>query len=78
MKPARYLDISLSLFRRLVEEEILPRGREVFGSSCVRWRRVDLDGAIARDWGELTLSSADDGSEWLRTLNEKNNVAVSQ
>ena len=70
---ARYLDMSVSQFRTLVDAGRLPKGREVFGSSMVRWRRAELDAAIDLDFGlpanKAGLLAAADGTEWMEAIN---------
>lgn len=43
---AIYCDLSLSQFRSLVDAEKMPAGTKIFGTSCVRWLREDLDAAV--------------------------------
>jgi hypothetical protein len=69
---ARYLDFSVSFFRALVDSGKLPRGRGVWGSDAVRWRRDQLDAAINLEFGlpaKNALSPADTtGDDWMDAI----------
>jgi predicted DNA-binding transcriptional regulator AlpA len=71
---ARYLDISLTLFRAWVETGHLPVGRRLFGSAVVRWYREMIDAVMSREFGRPIANSEVvsllDGEEaWERALN---------
>jgi|UPI000480272C hypothetical protein len=71
---ARYLDVSLSLFRAWVEAGHLPKGRGPFDSTIVRWHRETLDAVMSREFGRPITKSAvvslQDGEDaWERALN---------
>jgi hypothetical protein len=65
---AAYLDISLSQFRALVETGRLPRGRKIWDTTMVRWRRAQLDAATNLEF-ELPANNAcrsvAAGDEWM-------------
>lgn len=71
---AAYLDMSVSQFRALVDADRLPRGRQVFGSAMVRWRREQLDAWINLEFGlpaknaGADLSVASDEDEWDKAI----------
>ena len=71
---ARYLDISLSLFRAWVDAGYLPKGRKLFNSTVVRWHRETLDAVMSREFGRPVTKNAavsvlDDEDAWERALN---------
>jgi hypothetical protein len=71
---ARYLDISLSLFRAWVDAGYLPEGRKLFNSTVVRWHREMLDAVMSREFGlpvtkNAAVSLQDGEDAWERALN---------
>ena len=69
---ARYLSMSVSMFRRLVETGWIPKGQPVFDTKLIRWRRETLDAVIDRIGGIPMSSSANDigaGNEWMAAIN---------
>ena len=71
MIAAAYLDMSLSQFRALVEAGMLPRGRKIWGTAMVRWRRAQLDAAINLEFGlpaNNAPNSAVVGDEWMEAI----------
>ncbi|HWA82146.1 MAG TPA: hypothetical protein VG820_01840 [Fimbriimonadaceae bacterium] len=69
---ARYLSMSVSMFRHLVNTGKIPKGRRVFDTTMIRWRRETLD-AVRDQIGGLPLANpanavgADD--EWMAAIN---------
>ena len=72
---ARYLDLSLSMFRKLVKEGHLPKGRRLWGKELIQWRREDLDAAIASASGTSVPQHVPipmgGGQEWLEAVNAR-------
>ena len=71
---ASYLDVSLSQFRAWVDADHLPKGRNLFGSTVVRWHREALEAVMACQFGRPVQKSAavsvQDGEDaWERALN---------
>jgi hypothetical protein len=68
---AAFLDMSVSQFRARVECGKLPKGRKVFDTELVRWRREDLENATALEFGlparNIRLPAVD-GNEWLEAV----------
>lgn len=68
---ARFLDFSVSLFRKLVDDGVLPAGTTIPGTTLVRWRREDLENAVRLIFG-LPAKNVDlpsgAGIEWLEAV----------
>jgi hypothetical protein len=68
---ASFLDFSVSMFRKLVDDEVLPKGTIIPKTTLVRWRREDLENAARLIFGlpakSIDLASST-GSEWLEAL----------
>lgn len=71
---AAYLDMSVSQFRVFVDTGRLPKGRKIWETEMVRWRRAQLDSAINLEFGlpakngGADLSVASDEDEWDRAI----------
>ena len=65
---AHFLDISVSQFRKSVDEGVFPEGTVIPGTTVVRWRRDELEYAIRIIFGlpakDIDLPAAA-GREWL-------------
>jgi hypothetical protein len=69
---ARYLSMSVSMFRYLVNTGKIPKGRRVFDTTMIRWPRRTLDAVIDQIAGLPVSSPANDvsfGDEWMAAVN---------
>ena len=66
---AGFLDISVSQFRKLVDDGVFPGGTTIPGTTLVRWCREDLENAVRLIFGlpakDVGLPS---GGEWLEAV----------
>jgi hypothetical protein len=65
---ATFLDMSVSQFRKSVDDGVFPEGTVIPGTTLVRWRREELENAIRLIFGlsakDIDLPAAA-GREWL-------------
>ena len=68
---AAFLDMSVSQFRKLVDDGVLPEGTTIPETTLVRWRREDLENRIRLIFG-LPAKNVDlpsgAGGEWLEAV----------